>query len=287
MDRNFDREQELYAGSRYSRGHSKTKQIGFDDYPEEAEIFPGASMKYREKCKQMLLSSAGHLKNPVTIVAIILLMGVYILLGVAGSIGFDYYNNEAIKNVTTNLDIIVNAVLGFFFGPVVCAVGVTLCGVARMIANGESFFIGNVLGAFIAGFIHGWFLYGLKVRWFGTRFKSFFLDLFVKIVATRFVVSTFINVLMMSAIYSLATKVPIKYFLIYYEKAGVPITSPLEFFEIFFLAIAFETILVFVALSCINFIVMKAFPSYFENQYLVVDEKGNFINVEDEMDGQF
>ena len=283
MGRNYDKEQEAYFGSGNKKHLTRSMQVEFDEYSDDYAYFPGANMKYSEKFKNMILSSVGHFKNPVTIVAIILLMGIYILLGVAGSIGFNYYNNEAIKNVTTNLDIIVNAVLGFFFGPVVCSIGVTLCGVARMIANGDSLFIGNLIGSILAGFLHGWFLYGLKIKWFGSRFKSFYVDLFVKIAVTRFVVSSFINVLFMSAIYSLATSVPIKYFLIYYEKAGIPITSPLEFLEIFFLAVAFETILVFVALSCINFIVTKAFPSYFQNQYLVINEDGEFVDIEDEM----
>jgi len=294
MDRNYWNEQEEYTSARFAPESAKklvaeeeVPQSDFNGFTKRTDYFIDGFQRYADKCKMMLLSSLDHFRNPVTIIVILLLMGIYILLGVAGSVGFKYYNNEAIKNINTNLDIIVNAVLGFFFGPVVCTVGVVLCGIARIIANGENFFIGNILGAAVAGFLHGWILYRMRVRWFGSRFKSFFGDLFAKIVLTRLVVSTFVNVLMMSVIYSLATSVPIKYFLIYYEKAGVAITSPLEFLEIFFIAVAFETVIVFIALYCINFIVIKAFPSYFGSPYLIVGKDGELINREDEMDDEF
>jgi len=291
VDKKHWDEQEEYTSARFApesvKNARNSQEESYDGFSKKSDYLMDGFQRHVENCKEMLFSSIEHFRNPVTIIVILLLMGIYILLGVTGSVGFDYYNNEAVKNINTNLDIIVNAVLGFFFGPVVCAVGVTLCGVARIIAEGESFFIGNLAGAFVAGFIHGWILYRMRVRWFGTRFRSFFVDLFVKIVTTRIVVSAFVNVLMMSVIYSLATSVPIKYFLIYYEKAGVAINTPMEFIEIFFIAVAFESLIVFVAIYCINLFVMKAFPSYFGSPYLIVGKNGELINKENEMEDDF
>ena len=130
--------------------------------------------EYWKNSKTMMASSLSHFRSPATIIVIFLLIAVYILLGVAGTVEFSFYNQKVVQYITTNLDIVVNALLGFFFGPVTCCISVTLCCIVRMITSGHGFFIGYVIGAAVAGFLHGWILYKNKVTWFGTRFRGFY-----------------------------------------------------------------------------------------------------------------
>lgn len=237
---------------------------------------------YKQACGEMLKSSASHLLKPVTIIVIIVLIAAYILLGVAGTVGFSFYSANIEQYVTTNLDIIVNALLGYFFGPVTCAVSVTLCTIVRMIAMGSNFFIGNILGACMAGFIHGWVLYRLRPYWLETRFRSFYTDILVKTIQTRFLVSTFVNIIFMSVMHKLLNGYPFTVYLTFYSKSGIPLSSVGEFFKVFFLGIAFESIVVFVAIVIANFVAYRAFPSQFIKPDVIVDRHGHIITPDDD-----
>lgn len=239
---------------------------------------------YKISCREMLKSSASHLLKPVTIIVIILLIATYILLGVAGTVGFSFYSANVEQYVTTNLDIIVNALLGYFFGPVTCAVSVTLCTIVRMIAMGSNFFIGNLFGACMAGFIHGWVLYRLRPYWLETRFRSFYTDMLVKTIETRFLVSTFVNIIFMSVMHKLLNGYPFTVYLTFYSKSGIPLSSVGQFFKVFFLGIAFESIVVFAAIVIANFIAHKAFASQFVKPDIIVDRHGNIITPDDDSD---
>ena len=238
--------------------------------------------EYTTSCKNMLKSSASHLRNPATIIVIFFLIATYILLGVAGTVGFSFYSENIEQYVTTNLDIIVNATLGYFFGPVTCAVSVTLCTIVRMIAMQSSFFIGNIIGACIAGFIHGWILYRLRSIWFETRFKSFYTDTLVKVITTRFIVSSVVNIFIMSLLHKLINGYPFRVYITFYSKSGIPLLSASEFFKVFFLGIAFESIVVFVAIVVLNYIVYRAFPTQFIQPGIVIDRDGNILTPDDE-----
>ena len=256
--------------------------VEFHGFSTKKEMRLDSIQRYLENCKMMLASSAGHFRSPVTIIVIILLIATYILLGVAGTISFSFYSNKIVQYITTNLDIIVNAMLGYFFGPVVSAVSVGLCCIVRIITNRTVFFIGYVIGATIAGFLHGWILYRHKNMWFGTRWRGFYTDLLSKVFVTRFVVSAFVNILLMAVIYKLFINYPIYEYLMHYAKSGVVLTSFMQFVKVFAVSLFFETVVIFVALVVINFIAMKAFPSQFEDPSLLIDENGNLINLEDE-----
>jgi len=253
-------------------GFSSRKDMVFDSF-----------QRYLDNCKVMMLSSLSHLRSPATLIVIMLLIITYILLGVAGNIPFSVYLNKTVQYISTNLDIIVNALLGFFYGPVTCAIGVGLCTIVRMITNGTGFFIGYLIGAVTAGFLHGWILYRLKGMWFGSRWRSFHTDLLAKVFATRFVVSVFVNILLMSVIYKIFIDYPIYEYIMHYSKSDVELTSIYEFLGVFIVSLLVETVIIFIALSVINFIVMKAFPSQFEEPSLIIKEDGTLINLEDEV----
>lgn len=258
----------------------------FDGFATKNDMRLDSLQRYWENCKVMMLSSISHLKSPVTLIVIMLLIITYILLGVAGDIGFSFYNNKAVQYITTNLDIIVNAVLGFFYGPVTCAIGVGLCTVVRMITNANAFYLGYFIAAVVAGFLHGWILYRLKTMWFGTRFRRPFAELLSKVFATRLIVSIFVNILLLALMHKIFFGTPIYEFVMNYAKSDVPLTSLYEFLGVFVVSLVVETAIIFVALSVINFIVMKAFPSQFEQPSLIINKDGSIINVEDDlMDG--
>ncbi len=259
----------------------------FYDYDEElVEANPYlfadiSNVKYRDKCKLMLSASLNHLKQRSTLIVMLVLIGTYILLGVIGAVNFQFFSNDIVQYVTTNLDIIVNALLGFFYGPVTCAIGVMLCTIVRMIALHPDASLLYSIGAFIAGFIHGWILYRHKIVWFGSRFRGFYTDLLTKVFVTRFSVSIIVNIAIMSVIYKIFVNYPFSFFFRTYSKSGVYLSTPMEFVKVFFVSAIFEAIVVFIALSVINFIVSLAFPSFNARPSLIINEDGEVINVED------
>lgn len=285
MKKDINRPEEELAGARFAPGAENPYGDGeeeFQGFSTRKDMIMDSLQRYWENCKVMMMSSLNHLKSPVTIIVIIFLIATYILLGYAGTIGFPFYNSMVVQYVKTNLDIIVNAVLGFFFGPVTCAIGVALCCVVRMIVKLDGFYAIYFICATIAGFLHGWILYRHKSMWFGTRFRGYFTDLLFKVIVTRFVISTFINILLMAVLYAIVYKVPIPTYLMLYSKSGVELTSYFEFFTVFVVSMLFEMLVVFVALTVINFIVSKAFPSQFIEPELIIDESGAIINPEED-----
>lgn len=239
--------------------------------------------KYWSNSKKMMASSLSHLRSPATIFVIILLIAIYIILGVAGTVGFSFYSNKVVQYITTNLDIIVNALLGFFYGPVTCCISVTICCLIRMITTRQGFFIGYVITASVAGFLHGWILYKHKAMWFGTRFRGFFTNLLAKSFATRFMVSTIVNIFLKAVIYKIFINYPVYEFIMRYSKSGVELTSISEFLKVFVVSLAFETIIIFLALAVVDFVASKAFPAQYFRPTLIIDENGELINLEDEM----
>lgn len=247
------------------------------------ERFLDSLQRYFGNCQVMMATSLSHLRNPSTLIVIFILIAVYILLGVAGTVEFSFYSKNVVQYINTNLDIIVNALLGYFYGPVTCAIAVTLCCIVRIITNRSIFFIGYVIGACVAGFIHGFILYRLKPVWFGTRWRGFFKNLLVRVAETRFCVSVFVNILLMSLIYRIFIDYPIVEYLKNYSKSGVPLNTPYEFLRVFAVSIIFETLVIFVALAVINFIVAKAFPNQFEQPSIIINDKGELLSAEEDM----
>lgn len=277
---------EHMAGSRFANTEENFYGEGkpeFDGFSSRREMILASIQNYLGNSKVMMLSSLSHFRSPITIIVIILLIAVYILLGVAGTIEFSFYSKKVVQYITTNLDIIVNALLGFFYGPVTCSISVTICCLVRMITTGQGFFIGYVIGAAVAGFLHGWILYRHKTMWFGTRFRGYFTDLLVKSFLTRFIVSAFVNILLMAIIYKVFIDYPIYEYIMHYSKSGVELTTFSEFLKVFVVSLLFETIVIFVGLAAVNYIASKAFPSQFEQPSLMIDENGSLINLEDEM----
>lgn len=255
----------------------------FDGFSSRREMIFASIQNYLGNSKIMMMSSLSHFRSPITIIVIFLLIAVYILLGVAGTVEFSFYSKKVVQYITTNLDIIVNALLGFFYGPVTCCISVTICCLVRMITTGQGFFIGYVIGAAVAGFLHGWILYRHKTMWFGTRFRGFFTDLLVKSFMTRLIVSAVVNIFLMAIIYKIFINYPIYEFIMHYSKSGVELTTFSEFLKVFFVSLFFETIVIFLGLAIVNFIVSRAFPTQFEQPSLVIDENGSLINMEEEM----
>ncbi len=256
----------------------------FNGFASKKDMMFDSWQRYWENCKIMMASSFSHLRSPVTIIVILLLLATYILLGYAGNIGFSFFNTEVVQYIKTNLDIIVNAVLGYFYGPVTCAIAVALCCVVRMIVTLDgTFYAIYFICACVAGFMHGWILYRNKTMWFGTRFRGFFTDLLTKVILTRFLVSSFINIGLLSVMYAVFYNIPIYSYLMLYSKSEVPLTSINEFLSVFGVSLAFEILIVFVALVVINFIVMKSFPAQFVAPELLIDEHGNIINPEEDL----
>ncbi len=255
----------------------------FDGFSNRREMIYASIQNYFGNSKTMLLSSLHHLNSPATIIVIILLIAIYILLGVAGTVQFSFYSKEVVQYITTNLDIIVNALLGFFYGPVTCAISVTLSCIVRMIASRQGFFIGYVITAAVAGFLHGWILYRHKTMWFGTRFRSFFTDLLAKAFLTRFVVSAVVNIFMKAIIYKIFIGYPIYEFILHYSKSEVELASFSQFLQVFTVSLAFDTLVIFIGLVVVNFIASKAFTLQHTQPSLIIDENGTIINMEEEM----
>lgn len=248
--------------------------------------FFAAFQDYRARSKMMLMSSLNHFRAPATIIVLIGLIAVYILLtaGQAGIIEFSFRGaKKVIQYITTNLDVIVNALLGYFYGPVVCCVGFSLCTIIRMIVENMSVYVGYIIASVVAGFLHGWILYRHKAIWFGTRFRGFFSDLLAKVFVTRLVISVFVNIILMAVIHKIFIGFPIMEFIMHYSKSGEELTSLAEVFSIFAVSVVFETLIVFVALAAINFIVSKAFPPQVEQPPLIIDNEGNLVNIEEEI----
>ena len=273
------------ASAKFAPGAQNPYGYGDDDFEgfrSRKDLIMDSLQRYWVNCKTMMMSSLNHLRSPVTIIVIIFLIATYILLGYAGSVAFEFYNSSAVQYVKTNLDIVVNAVLGYFFGPVTCAIGVALCCVIRMIVKLDGFYSIYFICATLAGFLHGWILYRHKNMWFGTRFRRFHTDLLSKVVVTRFVISTFINILLMAVLYAVIYDVPIPTYLMLYSKSGVELTSYFEFFTVFLISMLFEMLVVFLSLTIINFIVSKAFPVQFDQPDLILDESGALINPDED-----
>lgn len=271
-------------GARYAESHQQEYDYGdeFQGFASRKDMFIDSLQRYWENCKTMMMHSLMQLTSPVTIIVILLLIATYILLGYAGNIGFSFFNTQVVQYITTNLDIIINAVLGYFFGPITCAISVALCCIVRMIVKLDSFYFIYFFCATVAGFLHGWILYRHKAMWFGTRFRGFYTDLLSKVVLTRFLVSSLINIGLLALLYAVMYQVPVHSYLMLYSKSGVELTSINEFLSVFVVSMLFEMLIVFVALSVINFIVMKAFPTEFEDPDLIIDENGAIINPDED-----
>lgn len=277
---------EKEAGSRFAYANGEEFEPGkakYDGFSTRHEMIFASIQNYFGNSKTMMASSLSHLRSPATILVIILLIALYIILGVAGTVEFSFYSKKVVQYITTNLDIIVNALLGFFYGPVTCSISVTICCLVRMITTRQGFFIGYVITAAVAGFLHGWILYRHKTMWFGTRFRGFFTDLLAKSFTTRFVVSAVVNIFLKAIIYKIFIDYPIYEFIMRYSKSGVELTSISEFLKVFTVSLAFETIVIFVALAAVNFIASKAFPVQYAQSSFVIDENGALISLEDEM----
>ena len=276
--------EEEILSARYSESHENAYGYGeaeFRGFKTRKDMILDSLQRYWESCKVMMMSSLNHMRNPVTIIVILFLIALYILLGYAGKVGFQFYNVDIVQEITTNLDIIVNAILGYFFGPVTCAIGVALCTIVRMIVKLSRFYSIYFICATVAGFMHGWILYRYRNMWFGTRFRGFYTDLLAKVSLTRFAVSTFVNVLLMAILYLIMYDWPIYDYFMLYSKSGVEMSSFYEFISVFIVSLLFETLIVYVALVVINFIIAKAFPSQFREPSLIVNEDGEIINPED------
>lgn len=254
----------------------------FVEFASRREMIKARLSEYRSNCKAMLASSLSHFRSPSTIIVIFLLIAVYILLGVAGTINFSVYAKK-VQDITIGLDIIVNALLGFYYGPVLCCISVTLCCIVKMITSGTGVYIGYIIGSAVAGFLHGWILYKNKVEWFGTRFRGFYTDLLVKSFMVRLVISVFVNILLMSVVNRVLIDYPIYEFIMHYSKSGVELTSFTSFLMVFVVAVFFETVVIFLTLAIVDFVVMRAFPSLSESPSLVIGEDGELINLEEEM----
>ena len=284
-DSNKTNKNEKVLSARYAVSHENEYGYGeaeFRGFRNRKDMIVDSIQRYWYNCKTMMMSSLNHMRNPVTIIVMIFLIALYILLGWAGSVGFTFFNGKIVQYITTNLDIIINALLGYFFGPVTCAIGVALCTIVRMIVKLQRFYAIYFICATVAGFLHGWFLYRNKSMWFGTRYRGFFTDLLSKIVSTRVVVSTFINVILMGFLYMVMYDVPITQYINHYAKSGVELNSFWEFIPVFLVSLVFEILIVYVALVVITFIISKAFPSQFDEPSLIVTENGDIINLEDE-----
>ncbi len=256
----------------------------FEGFSSKKDMILDSLQRYWENCKIMLSSSLSHLKSPVTIIVILLLLATYILLGFAGNIGFEFFNTQVLQRIKTNLDIIVNAVLGYYFGPVTCAISVALCCVIRMIVTLGDFYTIYFICATIAGFLHGWVLYRHKNMWFGTRFRGFYSDLLSKVILTRVLVSSLINIGLLALLYATVYGIPVRGYLMLYSKSDTLLTSINEFLSVFIVSLLFEILVVFIALVIINFIVMKSFPAQLETPDILIDQQGNLINPEEDFE---
>lgn len=282
--KNYD---EQAAGSRFAAGMTEKdidpRYAKYNGFSSRKEVVLEMLQNYFGNCKTMLLSSLSHLRAPSTIIVIIFLVAVYIILGVTGHLEFSFAISEDIREIKISLDIIVNALLGFFFGPVTSCISVTLCCLVRMLVTPDNgFFIGYVILAAIAGFLHGWILYRHKAMWFGTRFRGFFTDLLSKSIVTRFVVSVVVNVLLKAIIYKIFIGYPIYEYILHYNYSNVELTSFSEFMEVFIAGFIVDTLVIYITLVIVNFVASKAFPVQYAQPELVIDENGALINLEEE-----
>ena len=278
---NYD---EDFAGARFSVHVNNPPEPGeyYDGFSSRTDFIMDRIQRYFFRCREMLAVSASYLANPYAIASIILLTATYILLGVTGTVGFSFYSDEIVHQVVTNIDIAVNAILGWFFGPVTCCIGVTICTIARMAANQTNFFIGYVILASIAGFIHGWILFRLRTNWFGARFQGFFTDMLYRIVITRLVISSCVNILFKGLVFKIAIGLPLRYHILTYGQGDVLLTSTWQFLKVFFIKIAFEAALLFVILVVVNYVASKIFPPAFGQPMVIIDEDGEIGNNDDE-----
>ncbi|MBQ8808223.1 MAG: hypothetical protein IJZ81_02825, partial [Clostridia bacterium] len=214
----------------------------FDGFSSRREMIFASLHNYWGNCKAMMASSLSHFRNPSTIIVLIILITVYVLLttGRVGEVQFSFYNSKVVQYIKTNFDITINAFLGFFYGPVTCCIGVTLCTIVRMAAEKQGIFAGYIVAAIVAGFMHGWILYRHKALWFGTRFRGFHTDLLSKVIITRLYVTVLVNILFMSVIYKIFIDYPIYEYIMHYSKSGVELTSFWEFLSGFVVGIVFE-----------------------------------------------
>lgn len=282
--KNYD---EQAAGSRFAAGMTEKdidpRYARYNGFSSRKEVVLEMLQNYFGNCKTMLLSSLSHLRAPSTIIVIIFLVALYIILGVTGHLEFSFALSEDIREIKISLDIIVNALLGFFFGPVTSCISVTLCCLVRMLVTPDNgFFIGYVILAAIAGFLHGWILYRHKAVWFGTRFRGFFTDLLSKSIVTRFVVSVVVNVLLKAIIYKIFIGYPIYEYILHYNYSNVELTSFSEFMEVFIAGFIVDTLVIYITLVIVNFVASKAFPVQYAQPELVIDENGALINLEEE-----
>lgn len=275
------------AGSRFAANMTEQdvnpRYAKYNGFSSRKEVVLEMLQNYLGNCKTMLLSSLSHLRSPSTIIVIIFLVALYIILGVTGHLEFSFALSEDIREIKISLDIIVNALLGFFFGPVTSCISVTLCCLVRMLVTPDNgFFIGYVILAAIAGFLHGWILYRHKAVWFGTRFRGFFTDLLSKSIVTRFVVSVVVNVLLKAIIYKIFIGYPIYEYILHYNYSNVELTSFSEFMEVFIAGFIVDTLVIYITLVIVNFVASKAFPVQYAQPELVIDENGALINLEEE-----
>ncbi len=278
---------EQAAGSRFAANMTENdidpRYARYNGFSSRKEVILEMLQNYFGNCKTMLLSSLSHLRAPSTIIVIIFLVALYIILGVTGHLEFSFAISEDIREIKISLDIIVNALLGFFFGPVTSCISVTLCCLVRMLVSPDNgFFIGYVILASIAGFLHGWILYRHKAMWFGTRFRGFFTDLLSKSIVTRLVVSVVVNVLLKAIIYKIFIGYPIYEYILHYNYSNVPLTSFSEFMEVFIAGFIVDTLVIYITLVVVNFVASKAFPVQYAQPELVIDENGALINLEEE-----
>lgn len=278
---------EQAAGSKFASNMTEKdidpRYAKYNGFSSHKEVILEMLQNYLGNCKTMLLSSLSHLRAPSTIIVIIFLVALYIILGVTGHLEFSFALSEDIREIKISLDIIVNALLGFFFGPVTSCISVTLCCLVRMLVTPDNaFFIGYVILAAIAGFLHGWILYRHKAMWFGTRFRGFFTDLLSKSIVTRFVVSVVVNVLLKAIIYKIFIGYPIYEYILHYNYSNVELTSFSEFMEVFIAGFIVDTLVIYITLVVVNFVASKAFPVQYAQPELVIDENGALINLDEE-----
>lgn len=278
---------EQAAGSKFASNMTENdidpRYAKYNGFSSRKEVILEMLQNYLGNCKTMLLSSLSHLRAPSTIIVIIFLVALYIILGVTGHLEFSFALSEDIREIKISLDIIVNALLGFFFGPVTSCISVTLCCLVRMLVTPDNaFFIGYVILAAIAGFLHGWILYRHKAMWFGTRFRGFFTDLLSKSIVTRFVVSVVVNVLLKAIIYKIFIGYPIYEYILHYNYSNVELTSFSEFMEVFIAGFIVDTLVIYITLVVVNFVASKAFPVQYAQPELVIDENGALINLDEE-----
>ena len=276
------------AGSRFATNMTEEdvdpRYAKYNGFSSRKEAILATIQNYLGNCKTMLLSSLSHLRAPSTIIVILFLVALYIILGVTGNVDYAFsIRSESIREMNIKLDIIVNALLGFFYGPATSCISSILCTLVKMVVSENNFFGGYLLLSAFSGFLHGWILYRHKTMWFGTRFRGFFSDLLAKCVITRLVVAIIINVLLKGIIYKISIGLPLSEYILYYNYSNVPLTSFSDFIEVFIAGFLVDTFVIYFAMIVINFIASKAFPVQYAQPELFIDENGAIINLEEEI----